>query len=499
MPLLTSRPSRTTAAAFLAAVLAAAVLVSGTALAPATAAPAKADARHAQAKAVLDKVVAAFSGQGSDRTAPRTSPLPRTDVTVLLRRLRLSMPALNRAERATAAALLGGPTASASCSGGFFGGVVQTQHFCVHYYSNPLLAGFAADDVGTVQQAQLTAQTFEDVYRRQVSGASNSLGFRAPVADGDGLLDVYLLNLGDDRIYGYCNSDDPGSVVAAYCAVDNNFSTAEYGAPPINSLRVTAAHEFFHAVQFAYDANDSSWFLEGTAVWMEDIVYPAINDYRQYLPVSQIRRPWQSADYAGGLAVYGSVVFWKYLSERFRDVHIIRKIWESAAGPRTGIQAVVAVLKSRGYAFGTEFARYGVWNTFPPNSYGDRGFWPSPAYAAAKTLSKAHNQAGYQIRLNHLAHGPFLFRPQARIPTRSKLRVIVDAPDTSHGSQATVQIRYRSGRVTSSVLRLSRTGYASKLYGFNRKYVRSVIVIATNASTGYYDAQNFRVRARLVY
>ena len=41
---------------------------------------------------------------------------------------------------------------------------------------------------------------------------------------------------------------------SAYCVLDNDFSAAEFGYPdPTLPLRVTAAHEFFHAIQFAYD------------------------------------------------------------------------------------------------------------------------------------------------------------------------------------------------------------------------------------------------------
>jgi hypothetical protein len=502
------RPSRATTSAVLAVTLLTSALLAGTGMlagSPATAAPVKVDARHAQAKDALAKVVATFSDKRTARTAPRTTTLPRTDVTLLLRDLRISLPSLTKAERKTASTYLARPSAGGvGCSAGFGVGVVQTVHFCVHYFTNPLLAGQALDDVGTLQQAQSTATTFEDVYRREVSGASNSLGFRAPISDGDQFLDVYLLNLGDDHIYGYCDTDDPTPTSSAYCAVDNNFSKAEFGpnSVPINSLRVTAAHEFFHAVQFAYDADDDSWFLEGTAVWMEDIVYPSINDYLQYLPLSQLRKPRQSADYAGGLERYGTVVFWKYLSERFKDDNIIRQIWNAAAvsaGNRNGINAVGAVLRARGYVFTTEFARYGVWNTLIPGSYADRSRWPAPGAWATGTLTKKHRDTGkLAVRLNHLAHAPLVLRAGAGIPTRSKLRVVVDGPNKTHGTQATVQIRFRSGKVTTYLLPLNSSGYASRLYGFNPRYVKSAIVIATNASTGY-NNQPFLVRVKLVF
>ena len=52
---------------------------------------------------------------------------------------------------------------------------------------------------------------------------------------------------------------------------------------PINALRVTAAHEFFHAIQFAYDVKEDLWFMEGSATWVEDEVYDSINDNYQFL------------------------------------------------------------------------------------------------------------------------------------------------------------------------------------------------------------------------
>ena len=58
---------------------------------------------------------------------------------------------------------------------------------------------------------------------------------------------------------------------SAYVVVDDDFSTAQLGASGgLGGLRATAAHEFFHAVQYAYDSSEDAWLTEGTAVWMED-------------------------------------------------------------------------------------------------------------------------------------------------------------------------------------------------------------------------------------
>ncbi len=482
--------SRTSLAAILAAALVLGFAALTSAGPAAAVSPTDTVAGPNRAKATLDKVVAAFDTEPGARTAPRTTPLPRSDVTLLLRDLRLALPSLSRTDRATAETYLARSSVGEGCTGT----VIRTARFCIHYETNTGLFGNA--DAATQEQAESTAATFEHVYGRIVT----NLRYRAPLNDGDGLFDVYLENLGSQGIYGFCQTDDNTPTSSSFCKVDNDFSTAEYGAPPLNSLRVTAAHEFFHAVQFAYDAQDDTWFLEGTAVWVEDIVYPAINDYLQYLPVSQLQRPRQSLDFIGNLERYGSVIFWKFLSERFRDNNIIRQVWNAAAassGSRNGIGAVGAVLRARGFSFGPVFARYGVWNTLPPGTYADRALWPSPVAVATRVLSSQDRDIAYSVPINHRAHAPVVFRVGSGIPLRTKLRVVVDGPDRSRGAQATVQIRFRDGTVTTYTLPLSASGYSSTLYGFNPRFVKSAIVVLTNS--GGFNNQPFKVRAKLVF
>ncbi len=81
------------------------------------------------------------------------------------------------------------------------------------------------------------------------------MGFRPPPRDGrhggDGRFDVYLKDLGSQGLYGYCAPEYrvPGlrQVASGYCVLDDDFARRQYGANPKVSLRVTAAHEFFHA------------------------------------------------------------------------------------------------------------------------------------------------------------------------------------------------------------------------------------------------------------
>ena len=172
-----------------------------------------------------------------------------------------------------------------------------------------------------------------------------TMGYRAPKSDfsvqqqrlvrapTDGhKFDVYLANLGDDQLYGYCTSDDPhfdlGSNYqffdgSAYCVVDNNYTEAIFqNHSPLENLQVTAAHEFFHAVQFAYDAFEDQWLLEATATWMEDEIYDDIDDNLQYLVDGPLRKPLIPLDKGATNAdpcchVYGDWIFFRFLSEHF--------------------------------------------------------------------------------------------------------------------------------------------------------------------------------------
>ena len=91
----------------------------------------------------------------------------------------------------------------------------------------------------------------------------------------------------------------------AYCVLDNDYA----GFPshtPLQNLQVTAAHEYYHATQFAYDIADDGWFLEATATWAEDEMYDDVNDNVQYLKDSPITHPGRPIDKFGGSSTTAS-------------------------------------------------------------------------------------------------------------------------------------------------------------------------------------------------
>jgi hypothetical protein len=391
-----------------------------------------------------------------------------------LRDLRLALPALSSAERASATSLLGTfPPPSSTCGGLLSGGVVRTTHFCLHYGS--------ADPAW----ASTTADTLEHVWSVEVDG----LHFRPPVADGDGLFDVYLQNLGAG-FYGACAPYTLSAHSTASCVLDDDFDPAQFGgAPAINSLEVTAAHEFFHAIQFAYDTTEDTWFMEGTAVWAEEQVYGDVNDYLQYLPYSAITHPLTPVDYKGvdGSDLYyryGAVLFWKFLSGYFGDPGIVRRVWEYADGPSYSLQAVTSALAERGWSFPAAFSRFGVWNTEPAGSYDDDRLYPGPAWwQVARITRHARDTGTRSISLDHLTNASMLIEPARRLPKRTRLRIVVDAPSPARMSHATVQLRRRDGAVQVLDVPLDGTGHGAVRFRLDPRVLGSVVVTLTNAST----------------
>ncbi len=125
------------------------------------------------------------------------------------------------------------------------------------------------------------AQAFDSSYAHTIT----TLGFTDPIPQGD-QYHVYLKNIGN--VYGTTHKDSrsPGGT---YISLHHNF----IGFPPNDdreshqkgSIKVTAAHEFKHAVQFAQNewrGEPDNW-AEMDATLMEEVIYDEVNDYYNYL------------------------------------------------------------------------------------------------------------------------------------------------------------------------------------------------------------------------
>jgi hypothetical protein len=449
----------------------------------------------------------------------------RHDVTLYLRDLALRLDDLAGAERRQAKRILARPPGgmdqvpigsgwtntasifSPACS------AIPGVELCVHWVDVPGDSDApdpTDDDVdGIPNYVELTLATLENVWAQEIG----VLGYRAPLSDLtsnqslDARFDVYLDDLGSDGVFGYCTSDDPNSdsteifAVSAYCVLDNDYHPDQFGTAhtPQEFLEVTAAHEFHHASQFAYDWQEDVWLLEGTATNIEETVYPLIDDNVFFLDYfSPLTHPAVSLDRGGfGDSEYGSWIFWRYLQEKVAggDPAILREIWERADSrdpdPNTdgdepaddySLLAVRKELTERGLVFADVFTRFGVANR--RLDYADASTAGYPSAPTSRTWGLGTNQRGARTqtwRINHLATRYFSFVPGKRSSPTGSLRLWITLPKS--GGRASLVITRTDNSVSVRYLKQSAKGQSSPRIAFGRGTIKRVDLVLSNGST----------------
>ena len=206
----------------------------------------------------------------------------------------------------------------------------------------------------------------------------DSLGYRPPPPDGswygeedyggDERYDVYIENLNRHYVYGYTQSEyyvqgETPRASTSYLVMDNDYAGI-YPTAGAEGLKVTAAHEFFHAVQFAYDTLEERFFMEISSTWMEDVVYDDINDYYYYIENSGsiFNRPHKSLTTFDGLFEYSACVWNHYLARR-HGPDLIRQIWQGCVHDAV-LNATEEALHARGSGLSEALHEFAVWNAF---------------------------------------------------------------------------------------------------------------------------------------
>jgi hypothetical protein len=440
------------------------------------------------ATAALDQVQAILDPAATESTAEPTG--DSRDLTLALRDLRLRQDDLPRAQRAQARTLLTRPPAAYDWTN------EQSKSFAsvvVHWDLGQTTPAFV-DEAGAVADHVLATYA--------------AAGYRAPMPDGtaggDAKLDIYLVDFaaaGHPELYGYCDASELPAEngpfnTPAYCAFDHDFASFPQ-RPQLENLKVTAAHELFHATQFAYDYTEDAWFMEATATWAEDEVYDEINDNRQYLAASPLRQPSQALDqFDASGRQYGEWIFFRYLSERFPEAQgelpvIVRKMWEradSSRGPRYddySIQAVRKELASRGTDLRRVYAQFGAANRRPGHTYEEGSSYPTARAERSWTFSPKRHDTRWQVaKVDHLATKTVQVKP-ARSMKHWRLRVVVDLPNKKRGVAAVVTTYDKKGHPVSRFVPVSKRGNGNLHVVFNARKVKRVDVTLSNAGTRY--------------
>ncbi|MDE2810847.1 MAG: hypothetical protein OXN90_20730 [Gemmatimonadota bacterium] len=281
----------------------------------------------------------------------------------------------------------------------------STQHslltpsglFRVHYDSEGRNAVDPDDDDGNgiPDYIDLAAAVLDSTWELEVE----QLGYNPPPSDnglgGGDEYDVYIIDLsrggclGPVSVYGCAYPGTSGTTTHSHLEIDNNFTDSSYvKTRGLDALRVTIAHEFHHAIQFGYYALEAgNWWQESTSTWMEEVAYPHIDDYLQYL-IHFLGEPQRALNSGrpGSNHTYGSAIFSLFLHQRYgRELN--RLIWEELKERESihldHFDRVIRQVEPRG--LGVVMGEFAVWNYFTGTRHRDEYYAEGDKYPSVLT------------------------------------------------------------------------------------------------------------------
>ena len=213
-------------------------------------------------------------------------------------------------------------------------------NFCVHWDSR---------DAAITARVPLVLAEAEAVRAFE----NGTLRWRSPPSDGveggDNRVDIYLKDLGADKLFGFAATDlnQNSQSQSSYLVIDDDFAPAQYNNEPSDkSLRLTLAHEYGHVLQYGYDVTADAWHYEASAVWLEHRMDPTLDDWVRFVLDGPSGSGWRSltelplttfdhaSDQPRNAKPYGSAVWNHFLSGRYgaRGDEVQRRAWEASDG-----------------------------------------------------------------------------------------------------------------------------------------------------------------------
>jgi len=236
-------------------------------------------------------------------------------------------------------------------------------HFKIHWTDS-------GSDATNLAYATTIAVAADSSWQKQC----NEMGFITPPPDmnvgGDMLYDIYVCYLSGGTL-GYTSPsgefhppDSTQDCSASHIVMNSNI-------PSAGQRICTVAHEFQHAVQMSYDYHEKTWFMENCAVWMEEMVYPSINDYLPYIQYGEnaLRSPWMDIR-SGAMYWYGAFT-WPWMMWDRWGYESVRNVWEYCYvvnGENTE-EAHIEMFDDKGTDWESYFMDYCCWRWFTATNW----------------------------------------------------------------------------------------------------------------------------------
>jgi len=297
-----------------------------------------------------------------------------------------------------------------------------TDHFLLHYTgtgANRVYDFDAQDSLPGVPNYIFNAGIIlEQVYQHEII----DLGLPEPISDGtnggDGRTDIYFVDfpvaaygvtIAETQIVSY------PVTASGYMFLENDYQEFNiYLNDRLAPLSVTAAHEYFHLIQFAMDFYEkeenppgshqynAAW-MEMSATYMEEENYDDVNDYYLYLPYIMDYPQWslRQGTYLGGnlydrnLHMYASVIWPLFLSENYGSA-VVPAIWQKCAevaGPNwwQATDEVIDSASAETEDIGSRFQEFTIWNLFTRDWYRSGSYYSE----GSAYYNPFHHTAGF--------------------------------------------------------------------------------------------------------
>jgi hypothetical protein len=245
-----------------------------------------------------------------------------------------------------------------------------------------------------------TAEYFDYAWFR----ICDTLGYDTPPFDGDrgggvDLYDVYMHRYAG--AYGvtfleFPSDQRPGRNYdyTSYIYVDPTYDGFGYNDRTL-PMKVTSAHEFFHAVQFAYNAQAGGWYMENCSTWMEDILWDDINDNYAYLYYF-LNFPHLHLTLTNGAHEYGGFIWPEFLYENWGHEFILSS-WNYTIY-NNAYTALEYTCEDYGTFLENQYVLFSLWNYL--TDYRDDGehYEEGGSYIAARTMRTHTDYPVYNMR-----------------------------------------------------------------------------------------------------
>ena len=197
----------------------------------------------------------------------------------------------------------------------------DTEHFRFYY----TLDQTSNDAVENIEYVLNMGEVFESVRSFHI----DSMNFNPPPINPNNAHDLYEIYIEylSPHYFALTIGHGTGSSCYSYIKMRNNYTASQFqDHTELENVQVTAAHEYFHSIQFGYNCYEEFWFMEASATWSEDELYNDINDFYRYIPTF-FNNP-DDAINTQGLHMYGACIFFQYIDEHLGGRETIKRCWD---------------------------------------------------------------------------------------------------------------------------------------------------------------------------